>query len=255
MELSVLSSGSSGNCFYVEENKSAVLIDCGISCKQVLERMQLINKKPENIKAIFVTHEHSDHIQGIDVLARTLNLPIFATEKLVNDCFLCSNKDLIKEISKNEIIKIGGLEIEAFSKSHRALDPVSYSIINKKRLSIITDAGFICKNIEENIAESDFLCLESNHDLNMLENGPYPIFLKKWIKSDIGHLSNMQASLGILEYASHNLKGVVLSHLSEKNNTPKIALKTFSSLIKERSDLKPKVYVSTRFLPTQVFQI
>ena len=255
MELSVLSSGSSGNCFYVESDKNGLLIDCGISCKQVLERMEIIGKKPENIRGIFITHEHSDHIKGVDVLARTFDIPIYATEKVIEDCFLCSDKHLVKEIGKNESVKIGDLTIEAFSKSHKALDPVSFSIINKKRLSIITDAGFICKNIEENIKEADFLCLESNHDLNMLENGPYPIFLKNWIKSDIGHLSNMQASLGVLEYASSNLKGVILSHLSETNNNPKVALKTFSSLIKERFDLKPKVLVSTKFIPTELVRI
>jgi len=255
MELSVLSSGSSGNCFYVESNKHAILVDCGISCKQVLERLQIIGKKPENIKGIFVTHEHSDHIAGIDVLARSLSIPIYSTEKVAKDCFLCSDKSLIREIGKNESTKIGDLTIEAFSKSHKAVDPISFSIINKKRLSIITDAGFICKNIEENIKEADFLCLESNHDLKMLEEGPYPIFLKNWIKSNTGHLSNMQASLGILEYASSNLKGVILSHLSETNNKLDVALKTFNSLIKERFDLKPKVIVSTKFLPTEIMRI
>lgn len=255
MELSVLSSGSSGNCFYVESNKQGLLIDCGISCKQVLERMEMIGKKPENINGIFVTHEHSDHIRGIDVLARQFHIPIFATEPVVKECFLCSENSLINEIGKTESIRIGDLDIETFSKSHKAIDPVSFSIINKKRLSIITDAGFVCKNIEENIKEADFLCLESNHDINMLENGPYPWHLKKWIKSDIGHLSNIQASLGVLEHASPNLKGVILSHLSETNNKPELALKTFNSIIKERQDLKPKVLVSTKFIPTGIIKI
>lgn len=255
MELSVLSSGSSGNCFYVESNRKGLLVDCGISCKQVLERMRIIGKSPEDIRGIFVTHEHSDHIKGIDVLARSFQIPIFATEKVIKEKFLCSDTNLIKEISKNESMRLGDLDIETFSKSHKAMDPVSFSIINKKRLSIITDAGFVCKNIEENIKEADFLCLESNHDIEMLENGPYPWHLKKWIRSDIGHLSNMQASLGVLEYASPNLKGVILSHLSEINNKPEIALRTFNSIIKERQDLKIKASVSSRFLPTKVIKL
>lgn len=255
MELSVLSSGSSGNCFYIEEDKTGILIDCGISCKQVLERMNFIGKNPENIKGIFLTHEHSDHIKGIDVLARNLQIPIFATEKVVREKFICSDKTLIREIGKKELTKIGKLSIETFSKSHKAIDPVSFSIINKKRLSIITDAGFICKNIEENIKEADFICLESNHDKKMLEEGPYPWHLKNWIKGDFGHLSNMQASLGVLEYASKNLKGVILSHLSESNNKPEIAIKTFKSIIKERSDLKLDISVSSRFIPTKIMKI
>jgi phosphoribosyl 1,2-cyclic phosphodiesterase len=255
MQISVLSSGSSGNCFYIENNNHGFLVDCGISCKQVLERMKIIGKKPENIKGIFITHEHSDHISGADVFARTFSIPIYAAEKVADECFLCSDANLINKIGKNETINFNGLDIEIFSKSHKAVDPVFFSIVNKKRLSIITDAGFICKNVEQEIKDSDFLCLESNHDLKMLEEGPYPLFLKKWIRSDIGHLSNMQASLGVLEHASSKLNGVILSHLSETNNTPQVALKTFSNLIKERQDLKLQVLISTKFAPTEMIKI
>lgn len=254
MELSVLSSGSSGNCFFIENKGRSILVDAGISCKQIVERMNIIGKFPERIEAIFVTHEHSDHIKGIDVFARTFNVPIFATKKTAESGFLCSNEKLINYISNKETIKVAGLSIEAFSKSHKASDPVSFNINNSKRISIITDAGFCCPNIISSVKDSDFLCLESNHDELMLEEGPYPYFLKKWIKSDIGHLSNMQASLCVLEHAPAKMKGLVLSHLSETNNTPKIALKSFN-LLKERSDLHPKIFVSQRDVPTKIFNV
>src|SRR3989338_7263602 len=226
MEISALASGSSGNCFYIANEKSAVLIDVGISAKQILSRLVNVGGDVRKIKGIFITHEHSDHIRGSDILARKLNIPIFATKATAQKGFLCSNKDLVNCINKDSIIKIEKLKIEAFSKTHSAADPVSYSIYENKKVSIITDAGHACKNIQNNIADCDLLCIEANHDELMLQEGPYPYFLKKWISSDEGHLSNKQAALSVLEHASSKLKNIVLSHLSQANNTPELALKT-----------------------------
>jgi phosphoribosyl 1,2-cyclic phosphodiesterase len=255
MELSVLGSGSSGNCFFVQNNKEAILIDAGLSAKQIISRLGAIGKSSGLVKGIFITHEHADHIRGADVLARHLNIPIFATKKTIQNSFLCSNPDLINPIKNNELLKLVGMEITAFSKSHKAADPVSFSIRNGKTISIITDAGFACENIASAVADSDFLCMESNHDEKMLLDGPYPYFLKNWIKSDTGHLSNRQSALCVLEHANSKLNHVILSHLSQTNNTPDIALKTFKSLIKERSDLKLKVTHSDRDIPTRLFKI
>lgn len=255
MELSVLGSGSSGNCFFVQNDKSAVLVDAGLSAKQIISRLGAIGASSARVKGIFITHEHADHIRGADVLARHLNIPIFATKKTIQNSFLCENTDLINSIKNTEILKLAGMEISAFSKSHKAADPVSFNIMNGKTLSIITDAGFACENIVSAVADSDFLCIESNHDEKMLLDGPYPYFLKNWIKSDTGHLSNMQSALCVLEHASSKLNHVILSHLSQTNNTPELAIKTFNSLIKERRDLKPKVTHSDRNIPTKLFRI
>jgi len=254
MELSVLASGSSGNCFYINNNNSGILIDAGISTKQIIQRLALIKKDPQKIKAIFITHEHSDHIKGADVFARKFNVPIFATKKTIENGFLCSKSDLINPIKNNETINLNGVEVEAFSKFHKAADPVSYNIYNGKKISIITDLGCICKNVIKNVSDSDFLCLESNYDEEMLNSGHYPYFLKKWIKSDIGHLSNNQASACILEHASQCLKHVMLSHLSKNNNTPALALKSFN-ILKQRKDFSLKISVSQRENPTALFKI
>jgi len=249
-----LASGSSGNCFYVSEGKNSVLVDAGISCRQIAERLRMINKSTEDIDAIFITHEHSDHVRGADVFARAFNVPLFATEKTLQSCFLCSDDARINRIKNNESVNIGKLRISAFSKPHKASDPVFFRIEGSKKLSIITDLGYPCKNAQDAVSDSDFVCLESNHDIGMLENGPYPYYLKKWIKSDSGHLSNRQSSLCVLEYARRKLKNLMISHLSEINNTPRIALSSFK-ILKERQDLDIKLSVSTKDMPTRLMRI
>jgi phosphoribosyl 1,2-cyclic phosphodiesterase len=239
----------------VQNDKSAILVDAGLSAKQIISRIGAIGKSSGLVKGIFITHEHADHIRGADVLARYLNIPIFATKKTIQNSFLCSNPDLINPIKNNELLKLVGMEISAFSKSHKAADPISFSIRNGKTISIITDAGFACDNIISAVNQSDFLCFESNHDEKMLIDGPYPYFLKQWIKSDTGHLSNRQSALCVLEHANSKLNHVILSHLSQTNNTPGLAIKTFNSLIKERTDLKPKITHSDRNIPTKLFRI
>ena len=255
MEVCALSSGSSGNCFFIEaDNGSSMLVDVGISCKQVIERLDLIGKKPEKIGGIFITHEHTDHIRGVDVFARKFNIPVFATSGTFKDRFIVDD-ELVNEIDNTDILKFKGIQVEAFSKSHKAADPVSFSVMEKnKRVSVITDSGFACVNIQSHIKDADFLFLESNHDEKMLLEGRYPWPTKKWIKSDLGHLSNNQASLAVLEHAPKKLKNIILSHISENNNTPSVALESFK-ILGERKDLKPIVSLSTREMPTQLFRI
>jgi phosphoribosyl 1,2-cyclic phosphodiesterase len=260
MRFCALTSGSSGNCFLVGDKKEYVLIDAGISSKRIVEKLNQIKINPLDIKAIFLTHEHSDHTRGADVFARTFKIPIYATKGTINSSeqdfeAICSEKDLINEIKNNELMNFKGFDVQSFSKSHDAKDPVSLSIFGKKAISVITDAGFCCSNIKKAISESNVLCIESNHDIKMLEEGPYPWHLKKRIKSDSGHLSNVQCSLGVLEFANKKLKNVILSHLSQTNNTSKLALQTFKSLVKERKDLKPKVCVSVRERVGEVVKI
>lgn len=235
MDLAVLSSGSCGNCFYIGR-KEGILIDAGISCKQINERLEKLGIEREKIKGVFISHEHSDHMKGVDVLSRTYNIPVYATEKTAEHL-----PGKVKIIENKDTIKIAGMEVESFSKSHESGDPISFSVSDgKRRAGIITDAGFCCSNILREIRDSDFLFLESNHDIKMLEDGRYPAFLKSWIRGDRGHLSNMQASLAVLEHAPARLKSVILSHISKHNNTPALALRTFNSLVKERSDLRIK---------------
>lgn len=255
MRFVALSSGSCGNCFYISEKNNAVLIDAGISCKQIFSRLTDLGENPKKIKGIFISHEHIDHIRGADVLARTLNIPIFATSGTLDSEFICSQKDLLNKIKVNETIKLSGMEISAFSKSHDASQPVSFQIKNGKTISIITDIGYACKNVQEAVQDSDCLIMESNHDIQMLENGPYPFFLKKRILGEKGHISNLHSSLCVLEYGSKKLKNLMLAHLSETNNTPELALSCFRNLLKERRDLKPQLFVSQRNIPSSLISV
>ncbi len=258
MELCGLSSGSSGNCFYVgnPKNKEGILIDAGISSKKIVEKLAQINVLPDQIKGVLITHEHSDHIKGVDVFARSFNVPIFATKKTFDKQVLCSDPALLNRISNSASLTLAGLDIDAFSKSHLAEDPVSYSVVqNGKRASIITDLGICCNKVNSVVSDSDFLFLESNHDMTMLNNGAYPAFLKAWVKGDTGHLSNFQASLCVLEHGNRRLKNVILSHISQSNNTPQIAHNTFTNMLKERKDLRPKVSVSSREEVTDLFKL
>lgn len=254
MKFSALSSGSSGNCFYIKHKDSAILVDAGISCKQIVSNLESLGEDASKIKGIFVTHEHIDHVKGIDVLSRTFNIPIFATKGTIENCFLCSEASLINKIKKDETTKIAGLEIEAFSKSHDGLEPVSFKIKNDKILSIITDVGKICNNVIDAVSDSDLLVFESNHDSRMLAEGKYPYFLKNRIASDLGHLSNLKSALCVLEHGRNKLKNLMLAHLSQNNNTPELALKTFS-LLNERRDLHPKISLSLRDQVTDMFRV
>jgi len=251
MEFCALASGSSGNCFYVKEGDAAILIDAGISSKQICERLAAVKKPVEGIKGIFITHEHIDHVRGVDVFANKFNVPIYVNKKTNDSCFLCRNEELVNVIKNDSNVNVKGLRVNAFSKSHDAADPVSYLVEGKSRLGVITDVGFACKNVIENVSCCDSLILESNHDVKMLEDGPYPYYLKKRITSSLGHMSNYDAALLVLGHGSKKLKQIMLAHLSQNNNTPEAALKTFK-LLKERKDLKVNVDVSGRYRPTDL---
>jgi len=259
MRACALSSGSSGNAFYIEDDdKQGVLIDLGITSKLCCERLDSINRSPENVRAIFLTHEHFDHVKGVDVFARNFNVPIFLTKETAEHAFICSDPELIRFIKNTETMQINSLNIQAFPKSHDGLNPVFYSILSRneeKIASVITDIGKVCKNISDQASQSNLLFMESNHDVGMLQDGPYPQFLKDRISGNLGHLSNFQSSICLLEHARHSLKNIILSHLSIINNTPGIALKTMRALLKERKDINPSLHISDRYKATELFKV
>ncbi len=250
-----LASGSSGNCYYIGNEASSVLIDAGISAKEIIKRLSLIGKDIRQIKGVFVTHEHSDHILGIETLSRKYHIPVFLTKGTLENSPVDIEDFIILQPDKE--VQFTAFSILPFSVSHDAAEPVGYSIAYmSRRASVMTDIGFCCDNVRKNISRSNALAIEANHDVFMLKEGPYPAQLKKRILGTKGHLSNYEAALVVLEYASSSLQHLFLSHLSKENNTQEIALRTFSSILSERKDLcNLKTWMTYRDRPTKVVSV
>ena len=232
-----LVSGSDGNSVYIGTEYTNILIDAGLSGKKIEEELSKVNVIAERLDGIFVTHEHSDHVQSVGILSRRYDLPVYATE----GTWEAMDKPLGKIARKNrrviycgEKMEFNDLIINSFGIPHDAAEPVGYSIIaNSVKMSVATDIGHITEDIKEGIADSDILLIEANHDVEMLKAGTYPYSLKQRILSDIGHLSNANAGKILAEMATSKLKHVFLGHLSHENNRPELAYKTVENFLYE----------------------
>ena len=245
-----LNSGSNGNCYYTGTSDDAVLIDVGLSCRETEKRMKQLGLNMHTVKAIFVSHEHGDHIKGVSTLANKYNLPVYITPKTAQyGPRLISH--LTKPFKANEIITIGGLTITPFTKSHDAADPHSFIISsNGITVGVLTDIGNVCSAVIHHFKKCHAVFLEANYDADMLENGKYPIHLKNRIRGGQGHLSNKEALDLFITHSSPNLSHLLLSHLSKENNSPEIA----ENLFKEYAG-EVKISVASRYQPTAVFSI
>ena len=238
IEVCGLASGSNGNAFFIRTGADCFLVDAGISCKQICLRLQQIQHHIDEIKGIFITHEHSDHVRGLRVLLNKFSIPVYITEKTYNLLPEVIDERHLHFIESNDRITINNTVIQSLPKSHDAVDPSLFSFYYKnKKISVVSDIGYACENVIEAIKGANIICLESNYDDTMLREGYYPYFLKQRVAGEYGHLSNEMAGELILNHASPHLEYVLLSHLSENNNTPDIALQTFQSAVKERQDL------------------
>lgn len=240
MNLCSIASSSSGNCIYVGNEKTHLLIDIGLSCKKLEQGLEALDINPKALDGVLITHEHSDHIKGLGVLSRKHKIPIYATKKTWN-AIIQSNKlgkidvSLYNEIIPNSYFNINDIEITAFNIPHDAIDPVCYNFIsNNKKISIATDLGCYNDYIIENLKGSHILFLESNHDKRMLEVGNYPYYLKRRILSDVGHLSNDMAGNLIRELIHEDLAYVLLGHLSKENNHEAVAYETVKGALIEQ---------------------
>ncbi|MFA4875811.1 MAG: MBL fold metallo-hydrolase [Methanoregula sp.] len=228
MRCIVLASGSKGNSVVIEGEGGSILIDAGLSAKEALVRMARAGVDPEQIMAILVTHEHGDHIRGLDVLSRKLDLPVYATEGTLAD-FLnhrrTSTKPLESRVCRyHEPFRIGDFSIEPFATSHDAAEPCGFIITEGDcRIGYCTDTGILTQRMHDLLRVCDGIVLESNHCPDMLENGPYPESLKRRIRSKRGHLSN-PAAAACLQGFGKDVPQVILAHLSEMNNTPDKAM-------------------------------
>ncbi|MDO5044750.1 MAG: MBL fold metallo-hydrolase [Coriobacteriia bacterium] len=246
LRLHVLGSGSKGNSCVVEGTQGALLIDAGFSKKASLERLAALNIKPESIKAILLTHEHYDHTKNLGVIARALKVPVYAT-------FGTASAPVVsKEVSpylihQRDSFDIAGIRVKTFPTSHDANEPVAFRFeSDKDALAYLTDSGVLSAEAKELLGDARILALESNYDPKMLEEGPYPLYLKKRIASDTGHLSNVQALDALKEIISSRLQTIVGMHLSETNNHPEVSITAIRTLIQDESI---KVYAARQNRP------
>jgi phosphoribosyl 1,2-cyclic phosphodiesterase len=225
MKFCVLGSGSRGNSTFIEHGTSRLLIDAGFSGKEIARRLALINRRPEQLSAIIVTHEHGDHISGVGVLSRRFQLPVYANfgthqaaEKRMGKLFVR------QEFSTGQKFTLKGLEIHPFAVSHDTADPVGFVVSNgKQTMGYCTDTGRLTKLMSHLLGKCQGLILEANHDPQMLKDGPYPLPLKQRVQSNRGHLANEDAASFACELVGGALQVLVLAHLSETNNLPELA--------------------------------
>ncbi|HNW50254.1 MAG TPA: MBL fold metallo-hydrolase [Prolixibacteraceae bacterium] len=233
VEVCALASGSNGNCYYIGNESEAILIDAGINCKQLLIRMAERNLDPAKVKAVFISHEHHDHICGVRVFCNKLKIPAYFTPGTFVQTTHSNRPRLYRFVEIGESAVLGKFRVHCFAKSHDAADPCSFRIeTDSIHVGVLTDLGSYDQPVIDQVKKCHILFLESNYDEKMLREGPYSWPLKKRIASERGHLSNVQALNLIEEHAGENLHTIILSHLSGENNTSEIAFNTFSPLSK-----------------------
>ena len=232
MNLCSIASGSSGNCIYTGTEKAGILIDAGISAKRIEQGLASIDRNIKEIKGIFVSHEHSDHIKSLGVLARKHHIPIYGTpgtiEAIKQTASLGAiDEELYRIIQAEEDVIIEDLVVKPFRISHDAAEPVAYRMeCGTKSAAVATDLGFYNQAIVDKLQNLDVLLLESNHDVHMLQVGGYPYPLKRRILGDRGHLSNEAAGKLLCHLLHDDLKNVFLGHLSKENNYEELAFET-----------------------------
>lgn len=231
------SSGSSGNCYLVKTGETAILIDAGISASRILSGLSRTGTNQEDVKALFVTHEHSDHISGLDAIASKLpGMQVYTSAGTWGNLRARVGGDRRERVESGIETTIGDIEVIPFSLSHDAAEPLGYCLrCNGKQISIVTDTGVVTDEILSAIADSDILVLESNHDVEMLMNGRYPPMLKQRILGMHGHLSNTAAGEAVLDIMALDRKPrcIFLAHLSRDNNSPQLAEQTVSAILAE----------------------
>jgi phosphoribosyl 1,2-cyclic phosphodiesterase len=254
LEFASIASGSSGNCIYVASKHTRLLIDAGLSGKRIEAGLSELALTGNDIDAMLVTHEHNDHVDGLGVMSRRFDIPVYATEGTWRK--MPDKVGRIKPTHQNAVYSgenliINDLCIKPFDIPHDAAQPVGYCITDGKcKITIATDIGHITDEVKESVKDSDLLLIESNHDVEMVKTGPYPYNLKQRVLGDFGHLSNENCGKMLEEVISSSVKYVFLGHLSNENNTPTLAFETVKKRLEQNGAVVGgdfNMYVAPRY--------
>lgn len=252
MKVIVLSSGSKGNTTYIETQTTKILIDIGNTCKYITEKLSTIGVTLGEINAILITHTHTDHIKGLKTFTNNYSAPIYITEKMHPKIPYVKQYKYIE----SSLITIRDIKINIIKTSHDAEDSVGYIINNNdKSIVYITDTGYINKKYHPMLSNRDIYIMESNHDVEMLNNGPYPFPLRQRILSDKGHLSNHDSAKYIGDFIGPKTTNIVLAHLSHENNTPQLAYETLLAKLQELNMTQIHIDIALQDQETEIIQI
>lgn len=235
MQVHVLASGSTGNSTVLDFDHTRLLVDAGISTRRIKNGLAEIGLQPEDLDGVFLTHEHRDHVNGLATLTKKYKLPVYATAATWQNmfCRAAIPDECCRILSDN--LTVGAIRVQPFAISHDAAAPVGYSFYsNERKCTVATDLGFVTDAVREALDYSDVLVLESNHDVEMLQNGSYPWHLKRRILSNRGHLSNVDAGWAIARMAKKDNVQVLLAHLSQENNCQELAARTVANIVSEQ---------------------
>jgi phosphoribosyl 1,2-cyclic phosphodiesterase len=235
LRFSVLASGSTGNAFYIESNKTRLLVDAGLSGKQMDRLFHEIGVDPAGLSGILVTHEHSDHIKGLGIFARKYNLPIYANEKTwkaMENTIGKLTTDQKFLFGMEEVKTFHDMDIASFGVSHDAAEPMFYTFHHEgKKVALVTDLGYVSERIKKTVEGADAYIFEANHDVEMLRMGRYPWNVKRRILGDSGHVSNEDCGLALTDIIDNNTKRIYLAHLSQDNNMKDLARMSVDSVL------------------------
>ena len=257
-----LSSGSNGNCYYLGNEFHGILIDAGISATAIRKFLKNMNISMQTIMGVMITHNHIDHIRGLEMLTRKNYLPAFTSPKIWESILSPQMKispDCIRYIPLQQKFHLAGFDIEAFPVCHDAPETIGFHICTgDKKITVVTDLGHICQTAAPYIKEANLLVIESNYDEEMLVNGRYPPFLKARIQSDHGHLGNHQTAAFLADNINDNLSNICLAHLSKNNNSPEMVLQTLLETFSEKGippNRFPQISILNRDTPTNMLTL
>lgn len=256
MKICSIASGSKGNCTYLESGDLRVLIDVGMSLRETILRMEMRGIDPEGVHAVLVTHEHIDHIRSAGSYSRKFKIPVYVSNQVHSKAAKHLSKTTVIEFESGSPFVFRDVSIDPFPITHDSCDPVGFTIESREgKFGSVTDLGIVTRLVAEKLRGCRALNLESNHDVDMLMNGPYPWELKQRIKSRHGHLSNEESLSLLHELAHERLESLVMAHLSEVNNHPDHVLRSTESFLRDQNVCAPKIVIGDQYSASCVMEI